>query len=276
MDGYKVVLTRNGVEESFHYINIVHSKSPESFGYFPRSAIKPFQLIPLIHELLKKKMEIDLSEIAIFCASHSGELHHTEKVKATAEKYSLNYEDIYCEKQIPIHGETYKQLMQNNKNYTKLTKSLKSTQNYYNETKSLSATDIKEFSFLYILLKKPELIKDNFYLIENVKLFSNENKLLLEEIIEQTNNFENTDLESLKIDKGLIDRVLKYASIKHILVKNINDDQKILEILSELIRDLKNYELEVRILDLESRFSKDLSEATFNELKELKKLQKIN
>ena len=46
--------------------------------------------------------------------------------------------------------------------------------------------------------------------------------------------------------------------------------------LSELTRDLKNYELELRIMDLESRFSKDLSEATFNELKELKKLQKIN
>ncbi len=163
-----------------------------------------------------------------------------------------------------------------NYNYTKLTKSLKSTQNYYNETKSLSAIDIKEFSFLYILLKKPELIKDNFNLIENVKLFSSENKLIFEEIIDQTNNFENIDLESLKIDQGLIDRVLKYASIKHILAKNLNDDQKILEILSEIIRDLKNYELELRISDLESRFSKDLSEATFNELKELKKLQKIN
>ena len=91
------------------------------------------------------------------------------------------------------------------KNYTKPTKSLKSTQNYYNETKSLSAIDIKEFSFLYILLKKPELIKENFNLIENVKLFSSENKLLLEEIIDQTNNFENIDIESLKIDHGLID-----------------------------------------------------------------------
>jgi DNA primase len=163
-----------------------------------------------------------------------------------------------------------------NKNYSKLTKSLKSTQNYYNETKSLSAIDIKEFSFLYILLKKPELIKDNFNLIENVKLFSSENKLLFGEIINQTNNFENTDIESLTIDQGLIERVLKYASIKHILLKSLNDDQKILEILSELIRDLKNYELELRITDLESKFSKDLSETTFNELKELKKLQKIN
>ena len=72
----------------------------------------------------------------------------------------------------------------------------------------------------------------------------------------------------------MVERVFKYASIKHILVKNLNDDEKILEILSELIRDLKNYELELRIIDLESRFSKDLSEVTFNELKELKKTAK--
>ena len=162
------------------------------------------------------------------------------------------------------------------KNNFKFTKSLKSTQNHYNETKSLKGIDIKEFSFLYIILKKPDLIKYNLNLIENVKLFSSENKLLFKEILNQTNNFENTDFERLKIDQTLIARVFKYASIKHILAKNFNDDQKILEILSEIIRDLKNYELELRISDLESRFSKDLSEATFNELKELKKLQKFN
>ncbi len=185
-------------------------------------------------------------------------------------KYVLEYFLEKVSKLTPNTNFKYK------KNYFKPTKLLKSTQNYYNETKSLRAIDIKEFSFLYILLKKPELIKDNLNLIENVKLFSNENKLLFEEIVNQTNNFENTDIQSLKIDKSLIDRVLKYASIKHILVKNFKNDQKILEILSELIRDLKNYELELRITDLESRFSKDLSEATFNELKELKKLQKTN
>ena len=162
------------------------------------------------------------------------------------------------------------------KNNSKLTKSLKSTQNYYNETKSLSAIDIKEFSFLYILLKKPELIRDNLNLIENVKLFSNENKLLLEEILSQSNKFKITDVKDLNIDQNLIERVLKYASIKHIVLKNFNDDEKILEILSEILRDLKNHELEIRIEELESRFSKDLSEVTFNELKELKKQQKIN
>ena len=60
------------------------------------------------------------------------------------------------------------------------------------------------------------------------------------------------------------------------IVVEENDDQKMIEILNEIIRDLKNYDLEFRIADLESKFSKDLSETTFNELKELKKLQKIN
>ena len=40
----------------------------------------------------------------------------------------------------------------------KQTKSLKKTQNYYNETKSLKPIEIKEFSFLYIVLKKPEIM----------------------------------------------------------------------------------------------------------------------
>ena len=80
----------------------------------------------------------------------------------------------------------------------------------------------------------------------------------------------------MKVDQTLINRIYKYASVKHILDKNFDDDQKIIEILNEIIRDLKNYELEFRISELESKFSKDLSEKTFNELKELKKLQKIN
>ena len=163
-----------------------------------------------------------------------------------------------------------------NQTFKKKPKSLKSTQNYYNETKSLKAIEIKEFSFLYIVLKKPELFRENPHLIENVKLFSNENKLFFEEILKHTNNFETHDFENINIDQSLFDRVIKYASIKHILSKNLDDDQKILEILNEVLRDLKNYELEYRISELESKFSKDLSEETFNELKELKKQQNIN
>ena len=56
--------------------------------------------------------------------------------------------------------------------------------------------------------------------------------------------------------------------------KTVGD--KIFDLLEEIIRDLKNYELELRIEELESKFSKDLNENTFNEIRELKKLQNLN
>ena len=186
------------------------------------------------------------------------------------KKYILEYFLDKISELTPNINKRYKQPFRNN------TKSLRSTQNHYNETKSLKAIEIKEFSFLYIVLKKPKLFRDNPHLFENVKLFSSENKLFFEEILKHTNNFEKCDYENINIDQNLIDRVIKYASIKHILSKNLEDDQKILEILNEVLRDLKNYELEYRISELESKFSQDLSEDTFNELKELKKQQNIN
>ena len=162
------------------------------------------------------------------------------------------------------------------KNYKTFAKSLAKTKSYYNETKSLKSFEIKEFSFLYVLIAKPKLIYENFHLIDNVKLYSDENKQLFDEILNQSENLLNLDLQKLNVDKNLVNRVMNYASVKHIISKNLNDDEKILEIFIEIIQDLKNYELEQRISELESKFSKDMSESTFNEIKELKKQQKIN
>ncbi len=185
-------------------------------------------------------------------------------------KYTLEYFLEHISGLTPNINSNY------SKNFKKNIKSLAKTKSYYNETKSLKSYQIKEFSFLYIILSKPNLIYRNFHLVDNVKLYSNENKQLYHEILNQSQNLSNFDLEKLNIDKNLINRVMNYASVKHIISKNLNDENKILEIFSEIIQDLKNYELEQRISDLESKFSKDLSEDTFNELKELKKLQKIN
>jgi len=144
------------------------------------------------------------------------------------------------------------------------------------ETKSLSPIELKEFSFLYLVLDNIELIKNNTKLIENVKIFTKENKLVFDEFVNNLKNKEEFSFDNLSIDKQLIDRIFKFASIKHIVKKNKSNDQQVLDLLEEIIRDLKNYELEYRIEQLESKFSKDLSESTFNELRELKKLQKTN
>ena len=158
----------------------------------------------------------------------------------------------------------------------KKSRSLNSTKKHMDETKSLSPIELKEFSFLYLVLDNIELIKNNTKLIENVKIFTKENKLVFDEFVNNLKNKEEFSFDSLSIDKQLVDRIFKFASIKHIVKKNKSNDQQVLDLLEEIIRDLKNYELEYRIEQLESKFSKDLSESTFNELRELKKLQKTN
>ena len=160
--------------------------------------------------------------------------------------------------------------------YNRNEKSLKATQKYFNETQSLSPIELKEFSLLYIVLNNINIFQENTHLIENIRFFTNENKLVLEKVLKELKIKNNLKLDDLLIDSQLIDKIFKFASIKHILNNNKNDVQKVLELLEEIKRDLKNYELEYRIEELESKFSKDLSESTFNEIRELKKLQNIN
>ena len=163
----------------------------------------------------------------------------------------------------------------NIKFYNKKSKSLETTKKYFNETRSLKPIELKEFSFLYLVLNNLELFQENFNLIENVKLFTNENRLVFSLLLSKLKSEEKFSLNDLNLDSQLINKIFKFASIKHII--NYKDRQeKIFNLLEEIIRDLKNYELEFRIEELESKFSKDLSESTFNEIRELKKLQKIN
>ena len=73
---------------------------------------------------------------------------------------------------------------------------------------------------------------------------------------------------------NLSDQHVKYYL--HNLNIAFHNDQKNIELLEDISRDLMNYDLEFRIQELESKFSVDMSETTFNELKELKKKQNFN
>ena len=83
-------------------------------------------------------------------------------------------------------------------------------------------------------------------------------------------------INDLGLDKQLLDKINKFAPIKHILKNKSNNDQQVMELLEDISRDMNNYDLEFRIQELESKFSRDMSETTFNEIKELKKKQNIN
>ena len=121
-----------------------------------------------------------------------------------------------------------------------------------------------------------DVFQANIHLIENIKLFSNENKLIYETLLSKLKSGEKLTLQELTIDPQIIDKIFKFASIKHILNNNQNDQNKMFELLEEVSKDLHNYDLEFRIEALESKFSKDLSESTFNEIRDLKKQKNIN
>ena len=62
----------------------------------------------------------------------------------------------------------------------------------------------------------------------------------------------------------------------HLCAELLENKHEVIGFLDDLNRDLNSYNLELRIQELESKFSQDMSETTFNELKELKKKQNPN
>ena len=160
--------------------------------------------------------------------------------------------------------------------YIKKIKSLDSTKKYFNESRLITGVELKEFSLLYLVLNNLSLFQANIHLIENVKLFTEINKQILNVTIEKLRSGEQISVDDLNLDKQLLDKINKFAPIKHILKNKPNNDNQVIELLDDISKDLFNYDLEFRIQELESKFSKDMSETTFNELKELKNERKIN
>ena len=84
--------------------------------------------------------------------------------------------------------------------YIKKIKSLKLTQKHFNETKSLSPIELKEFSLLYLIMNNLDIFQENIHLIENIRFFNNENKLIFEAILSKLKSAEKLVLNDLEID----------------------------------------------------------------------------
>ncbi len=280
--GYKAALraAENSIkdlkpEKQISFLFLPDKEDPDSFvnkngkNYFidftKQSKISIHQFI---FSHYKKQTENNPSSLAIF----------DKKLRAIAntikdeyiKKYVLEY---FLEKIFELTPHT----SQNRKNfYVKKTRSLESTKRYFTESQSLTGVELKEFSLIYLVMTNIKLMQENIHLIENVKLFTEVNKQIFEKIMLKLRSKQKISISDLDIDSQLIDKINKFAPIKHILKNKIENENAVIEILEDINRDLNNYDLEYRIQELESKFSRDLSEATFNELKELKKKQNIN
>ena len=262
-------------EKQISFIFLPNNEDPDSFtnkngkNYFiDFTKQNKISIHQFIFDHYNKQTDNNPSSLAIF----------EKKLRSIANTIRDKFIQKYVLEYFLERVSSFTPHLNNNKKkfLTKKLKSLKSTQKYFNESKSISQIEIKEFSLLYLILNNLKIFQENVHLIEEIKLFTTENKLVFDAVLSMLKSDDKFTIDDLSIDSQLIDKIFKFASIKHILNNYKNNRDKIFYLLEEIVKDLKNYELELRIEELESKFAKDLSESTFNEIKELKKSQNIN
>jgi len=100
-----VELTRGALVESAHRgaIAISHANGKTVFELgdialpvYPRSALKPIQALPLLESGAADAFHVSDEEVALACASHSGEPMHTERVAAWLARLGLGEQDLAC------------------------------------------------------------------------------------------------------------------------------------------------------------------------------------
>jgi L-asparaginase II len=83
---------------------------PETVTFF-RSAAKPFQAIPFITSGAADRFGFPETEVALACASHSGEKVHVELAAEMLARIGLGETDLKCGAHLPFHDPTAKEMI---------------------------------------------------------------------------------------------------------------------------------------------------------------------
>jgi len=115
-----VEITRADLVESFHSgaAAVVHAQGQllEAWGdvqrpIYARSAIKPIQALPLIETGAADHFKLGEIEIALACASHSGERQHIDAVANWLGRVGLSSDDLECGSHSPLDVEAAESLI---------------------------------------------------------------------------------------------------------------------------------------------------------------------
>ena len=79
---------------------------------YPRSAIKAMQALPLIESGAADALALSEDELAVACASHSGDSVHLEAVQSLLAKAGLDESYLACGAHWPISEDTTRELLQ--------------------------------------------------------------------------------------------------------------------------------------------------------------------
>ncbi len=122
---YKKLLEyhRNGLAEQVHYGLIVYMNKKQviskigndnSYKFYHRSCMKPLQAASLIDLQLDKKYNFTQQELAICCASHTGDIIHQNTVLSVLNKIGFSEADLLCKPQDPLSRTEKVRLIKNN------------------------------------------------------------------------------------------------------------------------------------------------------------------
>jgi len=73
---------------------------------YTRSSLKPIQALPLVESGAAEAFGVSDAEVALACASHSGEPMHTEAVAAWLARIGCSADDLICGPQVPRYEPT--------------------------------------------------------------------------------------------------------------------------------------------------------------------------
>ncbi|HEY2445640.1 MAG TPA: asparaginase [Rhizomicrobium sp.] len=76
--------------------NVLFSLGDIAASLYPRSSLKPIQALPLIESGAAEAFGVHDEEIALACASHSGEPMHTDRVASWLARLGLGEKDLAC------------------------------------------------------------------------------------------------------------------------------------------------------------------------------------
>jgi L-asparaginase II len=122
-------VTRGALVESVHRgaIAIVDAEGVLRFALgdvtspvFTRSSLKPIQALPLVESGAAETFDVTDDEVALACASHSGEVIHTGTVEEWLDRIDCTESDLACGPQMPRYEATSRNMIANQEKPTRL------------------------------------------------------------------------------------------------------------------------------------------------------------
>ena len=108
------IATRGDGVESIHWGSVavtdrgghvLHAAGEPGAMVFTRSALKPLQALPFVRDGGPARFGYDRAQIALLCASHSGEARHVDAVRDMLARAGNRAEDLQCGTHAPGHYE---------------------------------------------------------------------------------------------------------------------------------------------------------------------------